>query len=85
MERGRSRLAGDLESPPDRSGSPREAVRLAERALIVRLAADGQTNREIGLRLGITEEKAARWRGRLIAQGRAGLEQDAPGRGRQPA
>ena len=61
-----------------------EAVRLSERALIVLLAADGQTNREIGLRLGVTEEKAARWRGRFIKQGRGGIEKDAPGRGRKP-
>ena len=61
-----------------------EAVRLLERALIVLLAADGQTNRQIGLSLGITEEKAARWRGRFLAQGRLGLAQDAPGRGRKP-
>ncbi len=60
------------------------SVRLSERARIVLLAADGQTHREIGLRLGITEEKAARWRGRFIDQGRIGLEQDAPGRGRKP-
>jgi transposase len=59
-------------------------VRLSERALIVLLAADGQTNREIGIALGITEEKAARWRGRFIKQGRAGIEKDAPGRGRKP-
>src|SRR5829696_5641921 len=61
-----------------------EAVRLSERALIVLLAADGRTNREIGSSLGITEEKAARWRGRFLDQGKTGLEQDAPGRGRKP-
>jgi transposase len=61
-----------------------EAVRLSERALIVLLAADGTTNREIGRSLGMTEQKAARWRGRFIDQGRAGIEQDAPGRGRKP-
>ena len=61
-----------------------EAVRLRERALIVLMAADGKTNREIGMSLGITEEKAARWRGRFIDQGRTGIEQDAPGRGRKP-
>jgi transposase len=61
-----------------------EAVRLSERALIVLMAADGRTNREIGLSLGLTEAKAARWRGRFIAQGRNGIEQDAPGRGRKP-
>ena len=61
-----------------------ETVRLSERALIVLMAASGQANREIGMSLGLTEEKAARWRGRFIAQGRAGLEKDAPGRGRKP-
>jgi transposase len=61
-----------------------EAVRLSERALIVLMAADGKTNREIGVSLGVTEEKAARWRGRFLTQGRTGLEQDAPGRGRKP-
>ncbi len=61
-----------------------EAVRLSERALIVLMAADGRTNREIGVCLGITEEKAARWRGRFIKHGLAGIEKDAPGRGRKP-
>ena len=60
------------------------SVRLSERALIVLLAADGKTNRQIGMSLGITEEKAARWRGRFINQGKTGIEQDAPGRGRKP-
>jgi transposase len=61
-----------------------EAVRLSERALIVLMAAEGKTNRKIGMSLGITEGKVARWRGRFIDQGRAGIEQDAPGRGRKP-
>ena len=60
------------------------SVRLGQRALIVLLAAEGATNRQIGKRLGMTENKAARWRGRFLAQGRAGLEKDAPGRGRKP-
>src|SRR5258708_23196856 len=61
-----------------------EAVRLSERALIVLLAADGKSNREIGTSLRIREEKAARWRRRFLDQGRTGLEQDAPGWGRKP-
>jgi transposase len=61
-----------------------EPVRLSERALIVLMAADGTSNREIGLSLGMTEQKAARWRGRFIDQGRVGIGQDAPGRGRKP-
>jgi hypothetical protein len=61
-----------------------KSVRLSERAAIVLMAADGKTNREISERLAITEEKAARWRGRFLARGRAGIESDAPGRGRKP-
>ncbi len=61
-----------------------EEVRLAERARVVLMAAEGKTNREIGMSLGISEEKAARWRGRFINQGLAGIEKDAPGRGRKP-
>lgn len=61
-----------------------EAVRFSERALIVLMAADGKTNRQIGKSLGITEEKTAWWRARFNDQGRTGIEQDAPGRGRKP-
>ena len=91
MNDGEMRIAPRVElSGEDRdwlekvSRSRTEAVRLSERALIVLLAADGKNNREIGLSLGVTEAKAARWRGRFIDQGRIGLEQDAPGRGRKP-
>jgi transposase len=59
-------------------------VRLAQRARIVLLAASGKSNQQIARKLRITEEKAARWRGRFLAQSRAGLEKDAPGRGRKP-
>lgn len=59
-------------------------VRLAHRARIVLLAAEGCSNQQIARRLAITEEKAARWRRRFIAAGRAGIEKDAPGRGRKP-
>jgi transposase len=58
------------------------AARVVERARIVLLAAEGQQNREIAAVLKITEKKAARWRGRFLALGMAGLERDAarPGR-----
>ncbi len=59
-------------------------VRLSERARIVLLAAEGHTNQEIGAQLGITEVKAAKWRGRFLKQGRVGIEKEAPGRGRKP-
>ena len=59
------------------------SVRLTERATVVLLAADGLTNKEIALKLAITEAKAGRWRGRFVVHGRKGIEQDAPGRGRK--
>jgi transposase len=57
--------------------------RLAERCQIVLLSLEGSNNEQIALALGITRQKAARWRTRFRQSGRAGLEQDAPGRGRK--
>lgn len=61
----------------------RVAVRLAQRASIVLLAADGLENRQIGERLGITRQTAGRWRDRYAANGLAGIEKDAPRGGRK--
>jgi len=61
----------------------RVAVRLAERAAIVLHAADGLENREIGALMGISRQKAGRWRSRYAAQGLAGIEKDAPRPGRR--
>jgi transposase/transcriptional regulator with XRE-family HTH domain len=58
--------------------------RLSERCRIVLEAAAGRTNEQIAAALKITRQKAARWRARFRALGRAGLENDAPGRGRKP-
>lgn len=58
---------------------------LSERCRIVSLGLDGQNNEQIATALNITRQKAARWRARFATAGRAGLEQDAPGRGRKPA
>lgn len=60
------------------------AKRLSQRCEIVLLAAEGKTNEEIGEALQITRQRAGRWRQRYLDQGRAGIEQDAPGRGRKP-
>ena len=66
-----------------RSGGPGSTrARGAHRKLF--LPQVGKSNQQIARKLRITEEKAARWRGRFIAQCRAGLEKDAPGRGRKP-
>ena len=57
-------------------------ARQVERARIVLRAADGWQNKEIAAELGITPEKAARWRDRFLDSGMAGLRQDAPRSGR---
>lgn len=61
----------------------RVPVRLAERAAIVLLAADGKENQEIGQALGITRQKAGRWRDRYATLGLPGIEKDAPRPGRR--
>jgi len=60
-------------------------ARVVERARIVLLAADGKQNKEIAAQLGMSEQKAARWRNRFHEQGLNGLEKDAPRPGRTPA
>jgi len=59
-------------------------ARLVERSRIVLRAADGLQDREIAAELGITPEKAARWRKRFLEGGAEALAKDAPrpGRGR---
>jgi transposase len=59
-------------------------ARLVERSRIVLRAADGLQDREIAGELGITPEKAARWRKRFLEGGTEALAKDAPrpGRGR---
>jgi transposase len=62
----------------------RVPVRLAERARMILLAAQGHTDKEIGAQLGIGRGTVARWRARFIADGVAGIERDAPRPGRKP-
>jgi transposase len=58
--------------------------RLVERAMVILMAFEGQTNEQIGAVLGMTRQKAGRWRDRFAADGMAGILQDKPGRGRKP-
>jgi transposase len=60
------------------------SVRLAERSRIVLLAGKGMTNEEIGNELGITRQKAGRWRDRYAESGLEGISRDAPRPGRKP-
>lgn len=64
--------------------SKRTSVRLAQRAQIVLLAAQGLQNKEIGQQLGIGRVQVARWRERFLQSGIAGIERDRP-RGAPPA
>src|SRR3984957_18788202 len=59
-------------------------ARLVERARIVLRAAAGMRDQQIASELGITPEKAARWRNRYLDGGIGALEKDAsrPGRPR---
>jgi len=57
-------------------------ARLVERARIVLRAAAGWQDKQIAAALGITPEKAARWRKRFLDRGLPGLEKDAPRPGR---
>jgi transposase len=65
------------------SQSRSTSVKLAERSKIVLLAAQGQTNGEIAQTLGITRQKAGRWRDRYHQFGLVGIEKDAPRPGRK--
>ena len=60
------------------------SVRLAERSRIVLLAGKGMTNEEIGKELGITRQKAGRWRERYAESGVEGISRDAYRPGRKP-
>ncbi|MCX6592348.1 MAG: IS630 family transposase [Acidobacteria bacterium] len=60
-------------------------ARQVERARIVLLAADGALDIDIAGQLGITNQKAARWRARFLELGLPGLQKDAPRPGRTPS
>jgi len=59
-------------------------ARQVERTRVVLLAAAGKQDLEIAAEIGISNQKAARWRKRFLKMGLAGLEKDAPRPGRTP-
>lgn len=63
--------------------SKRTSVRLAQRAQIVLLAAQGLQNKDIAEQLGIGRVQVARWRERYLELGLPGIERDLP-RGAPP-
>src|SRR5207247_4945674 len=60
------------------------SVRLAQRARIVLLAADGMQNKDIAEQLGVGRVQVSRWRERYVQSHLAGIERDLP-RGAPPA
>src|SRR5215469_7060881 len=60
-------------------------ARQAERARVILLAAAGKQDLEIAAEIGISNQKAARWRKRFLKSGLAGLEKDAPRPGHTPS
>lgn len=59
------------------------SVRLAQRARIVLLAADGMQNKDIAVKLGVDRGQVRRWRERYVELRLAGIERDLP-RGAPP-
>jgi transposase len=57
--------------------------RVARRARIVLLLADGLSARETARKLGISAHTVGLWRRRFLQGGIAALQRDAPGRGRK--
>jgi transposase len=66
------------------SRSNTASVRLARRAKIVLLAADGYDNTQIAEELSVGRVQVGRWRERYACDGLAGIEQDLPRGGRKP-
>jgi transposase len=60
-------------------------VRMMERAQMVLMASQGMENQAIAEAVGADSHTVARWRGRFLEAGLAGLEKDAPRSGRRPA
>lgn len=59
------------------------SVRLAQRARIILLAADGLQNKDIAAQVGVRRNLVTRWRERYVQLGPAGIERDLP-RGAPP-
>jgi len=60
------------------------SLRLVERSRTILLTGTGMTNEEIGKELGITRQKASRWRKRYAESGIEGISQDTSRSRRKP-
>jgi transposase len=66
------------------AGTSRGASKFVQRARIVLMAAERLENQQIGERLGISRQKAGRWRERFAKLGINGIQNDTPRSGRPP-
>ena len=57
-------------------------VRQRDRAVMILLAADGMSNKEIAMKIAIKPHTVGRWRSRFAALGLAGIRKDLPRGGR---
>lgn len=62
----------------------RSPVRLAQRAKMILLAAEGYENQHIATAVGTSRQTVGLWRARFATQRLAGIEHDAPRGGRPP-
>jgi transposase len=79
----------NLDAPTQRalrilSRRRRIEVRLAQRARVILLAAQGRQNKDIALEVGLDRRQVALWRRRFLEGGIDTLRQDAPRPGRTP-
>ena len=65
------------------TGSSTVSVRLARRARIILLAAEGMDNHRIAAELSVGRVQVGRWRRRFAESGLAGIETDLPRSGRK--
>src|SRR5690242_12550096 len=89
--RERMRIAPTIELSSDQRAALEQWARgrslpagVVERARIVLRAASGEQDKAIAQDLGITPQKASRWRKRYLTLGLTGLEKDGPRAGRKP-
>src|SRR3954453_10237456 len=79
-------LTEELKQTCDDGSRRRSApARQVERACVILLAGAGKQDMEIAAEIGISNQKAARWRKRFLKKGLAGLAKDAPRPGRTPS
>src|SRR6266487_553551 len=79
------RLSNEQQEQLERLARARlTTVRLAQRGKMIVMAAAGLPDLRIGAELGVARQTVARWRGRFIRYGLAGIEKDAPRPGRKP-